>query len=249
MVNPGTTDFGYRQVSPAEKTRRVREVFSSVSGRYDLMNDLMSLGAHRLWKRYAVHIAPLRRNARVLDVAGGTGDMTVLLRKRLGPEGRIVLSDVNEEMLRVGRDRLLNRGITRGVEYVLADAEALPFQDNAFDGIVIAFGLRNVTDKQRALQSMHDKLAFGGALLILEFSTVVLPLLARLYDRYSFELIPRLGSLIAGDRGSYEYLVESIRRHPDQQTLKAMMEQAGFSRVDVHNLSGGIVAIHRGYKL
>ena len=249
MIEQNTTDFGYRQLSPEEKTRQVGRVFSSVARKYDLMNDLMSLGIHRFWKRYTVHKAAPRSNARVLDVAGGTGDMTVLFRDRLGPEGQVILSDINEQMLAVGRDRLLDRGIVRGVDYVLANAESLPFRDHSFDCICIAFGLRNVTDKQRALRSMHDKLRYGSSLLILEFSTVVLPLLGKLYDQYSFRLIPHLGSLVTGDKDSYEYLVESIRRHPDQHTLKLMLEKAGFSRVNVYNLSGGIVAIHRGCKI
>jgi len=249
MTENENTDFGFTQVRPEEKTRRVAEVFSSVSNNYDVMNDLMSFGVHRFWKRYAIHIANVKSGSRVLDVAGGTGDMTALFSPRVGDEGRVIISDINAEMLDQGRNRLLDRGIVSGIDYVQANAECLPFRDNYFDCISIAFGLRNVTDKPKALASMHAKLKYGGNLIILEFSRVVLPLLNRLYDMYSFNLIPLFGKLVAKDKGSYEYLVESIRKHPDQKTLKGMLEAAGFSRVSCHNLSGGIVAIHKGYKL
>jgi demethylmenaquinone methyltransferase/2-methoxy-6-polyprenyl-1,4-benzoquinol methylase len=249
MTDYPHTDFGYQEVTPEEKTRRVAGVFSSVAKKYDLMNDLMSLGIHRYWKRYAVHLAAVRPDAQVLDVAGGTGDMSDLFRARLGEQGRVVMSDINEHMLAEGRNRLLDKGIVSGVEFVQANAESLPFRDNTFDCICIAFGLRNVTDKEKALRSMYAKLKYGGRLLVLEFSSVILPVLGELYDKYSFSLIPKLGSMVTGDKASYEYLVESIRRHPDQETLRAMMETAGFSRVSINNLSGGIIAIHRGYKI
>jgi len=248
MTTPDSTDFGFEKVTPAEKTRRVARVFSSVSDRYDLMNDVMSLGVHRLWKRYAVHLSGIRPDSAVLDVAGGTGDMAALYQPLLDGRGRLVVSDINGNMLGCGRDRLLDAGLC-GVEFVQANAENLPFRRHSFDLVSIAFGLRNVTDKERALASMYDLLRYGGRVVILEFSKVVLPLLGRLYDAYSFRLIPLLGRLITGDEDSYRYLVESIRMHPDQATLSGMLEGAGFSRVTCNNLSGGIVAIHRGYKL
>ncbi|NKB38829.1 MAG: bifunctional demethylmenaquinone methyltransferase/2-methoxy-6-polyprenyl-1,4-benzoquinol methylase UbiE [Gammaproteobacteria bacterium] len=249
MSEKDSTHFGFTQVDPQEKTRRVGEVFSSVASRYDLMNDLMSFGVHRAWKRYAIHIAQIKPGAQILDVAGGTGDMSVLFKKAAGDSGRVITSDINNAMLSEGRDRQLDRGVTTGLEFVQANAEALPFQKNSFDCTCIAFGLRNVTDKDAALRSMYENIKYGGSILILEFSRVVLPVLRELYEKYSFHFIPRLGELIAKDRESYQYLVESIRMHPDQETLKAMLEDAGFSRVNYHNLSGGIVAIHKGYKL
>lgn len=248
-MKPEQTDFGFERVAPGEKTRRVGEVFSSVASRYDLMNDLMSLGIHRAWKRYAVELAQVKKGARVLDVAGGTGDMSALFYRATGKDGRIIVSDINNAMLSEGRDRLLDRGINSGVDYVQANAEALPFKQNYFDCVSISFGLRNVTDKAAALRSMHSCVRYGGKIVILEFSKVVLPVLAKIYDFYSFKLIPQLGELVAGDRDSYRYLVESISMHPDQDTLKDMMEDAGFSRVQYNNLSGGIVAVHSGYKL
>ena len=243
------TDFGFQKVTAGEKTRRVDQVFSSVASEYDLMNDLMSVGVHRLWKRHAVHLCEIKKHYQVLDLAGGTGDIARLIKKQLGAEGNITLCDINADMLQHGRDRFIDRGIINGIDYVQANAEALPFTDNSFDCITIAFGLRNVTDKQKALCSMYSKLKYGSQLVILEFSKIVIPVLARLYDQYSFKLIPRLGQLVAKDADSYQYLVESIRMHPDQESLKAMMESAGFEQVRYHNLSGGIVAIHRGYKL
>jgi len=243
------TDFGFARVRPEEKTRRVKAVFSAVADRYDLMNDLMSLGIHRLWKRQALHVSRIKPGNQVLDVAGGTGDMARLYLQRTGEQGRVVLSDLNHAMLHAGRDRSLDLGVTKGLTYIQANAECLPFANCSFDCICMAFGLRNVTDKQAALLSMFDKLKFGGNVVILEFSTVVLPLLKRLYDLYSFKLIPMLGQLVAKDQTSYQYLVESIRMHPNQETLKSMLEAAGFCRVEYFNLSGGIVAIHRGYKL
>lgn len=244
-----TTDFGYEKVSPEEKTRRVGEVFTSVASRYDLMNDLMSFGVHRLWKRYAVGLANVRSGNRVLDVAGGTGDMTALFRSAVGDTGEVVVCDINPDMLRAGRDKLADRGLCSGLSFVQADAQALPFVDNYFDCVSIAFGLRNVTDKMQALKSMYDKLKFGCPVIILEFSRVVLPVLRRLYDVYSLNCIPVLGKLVAHDEESYRYLVESIRMHPDQESLKEMMEKAGFSRVEYYNLSGGVVAVHKGYKI
>jgi demethylmenaquinone methyltransferase/2-methoxy-6-polyprenyl-1,4-benzoquinol methylase len=248
VKGPRSTDFGFEQVAPEEKTRRVGRVFSSVAARYDLMNDVMSLGVHRLWKRYAVHVAGIRPDMNVLDLAGGTGDMAALITPLLDESGRLIVSDINGDMLRTGRDRLVDRGIA-GAGFVQASAEALPFRSGAFDCIFIAFGLRNVTDKDTALRSMFDRLRFGGCLVILEFSKMVVPVLRRLYDAYSFRVIPALGRLIAGDEDSYRYLVESIRMHPDQEALKRMLEDAGFARVTYYNLSGGLVAVHKGYKL
>jgi demethylmenaquinone methyltransferase / 2-methoxy-6-polyprenyl-1,4-benzoquinol methylase len=244
-----SADFGFERVEPQEKTRRVGEVFSSVASRYDLMNDLMSFGIHRLWKRYAIHVAQIKSGAKILDVAGGTGDMSVLFQREVGDKGTVIVSDINNAMLSEGRDRLLDRGLSSGFQFVQANAEALPFQKNSFDCVCIAFGLRNVTDKDAALRSMFEKLKYGGNVIILEFSKVILPVLRQLYETYSFEFIPRLGQLITQDGDSYRYLVESISMHPDQDTLKGMMETAGFSRVEYYNLSGGIVAVHKGYKL
>jgi demethylmenaquinone methyltransferase/2-methoxy-6-polyprenyl-1,4-benzoquinol methylase len=248
MKLPSSTDFGFEQVSTGEKARRVARVFSSVASRYDFMNDVMSAGLHRLWKRQAVHLAGIRPDWTVLDAAGGTGDMAALIRPLLDERGRLVVSDINADMLQLGRDRLVDEGYG-GIDFVRADAETLPFRRNSFDLVTIAFGLRNVTDKDRALRSMHETLRYGGRLVILEFSRVILPLLAGLYDFYSFRLIPVLGRWIAGDEESYRYLVESIRMHPDQEALKGMLEDAGFSRAAYYNLSGGIVAIHKAYKL
>lgn len=248
MTGSDKTDFGFKTVSPKEKTERVSRVFSSVASRYDFMNDVMSLGVHRFWKRYAVHMACLRPGSRVLDVAGGTGDMAALFHAKLGSKGSIVVTDINADMLNTGRDRLLDQGID-DIVFIQADAESLPFANNSFDCISVAFGLRNVTDKERALRSMFECLRYGGRLLVLEFSQVVLPVLGRIYDAYSFRLIPFLGRTFAGDEESYRYLVESIRMHPDQETMKSMMEEAGFARVTYHNLSGGIVALHSGYRL
>ena len=248
MTEPDT-DFGYERLSPAEKTRRVGRVFSSVARDYDLMNDLMSGGAHRCWKRRLVRLGALKPRDRVLDLAAGTGDVARLIHRRLGPEGRVTLCDINQDMLQTGRDRCIDRGIIDNIDYVRASAEALPFADNRFDCMTIAFGLRNLTDKQAALGAMRAKLKYGAQLLILEFSKVVLPLLDQIYDHYSFRLIPLMGRLIAKDAASYRYLVESIRMHPDQAALAQMMRSAGFERVQYHNLAAGIVAIHRGYKL
>lgn len=239
------TDFGFREVPEDEKARRVAGVFDSVAGRYDLMNDLMSLGQHRLWKRFTVEQSMVRTGERVLDVAGGTGDLARHFAKRVGPGGMVVLSDINRSMLGIGRDRLLDEG--RVLPAAQCDAERLPFGSNSFDCVSVAFGLRNMTHKDAALAEMHRVLKPGGRLLVLEFSRVWKPL-APLYDAYSFQVLPRLGQAVAGDGESYRYLAESIRVHPDQATLKAMMESAGFDRVDYFNLAAGIVALHRGVK-
>ncbi|MGH8801083.1 MAG: bifunctional demethylmenaquinone methyltransferase/2-methoxy-6-polyprenyl-1,4-benzoquinol methylase UbiE [Casimicrobiaceae bacterium] len=237
------TDFGFERVSPDEKTRRVRGVFDSVAGRYDLMNDLMSAGLHRAWKRFAVEISGVRPGARVLDLAGGTGDLARRFALRCGPSGVVVHTDVNGAMLAIGRDRLLDAGLM--LPTVQCDAEALPFRNRSFDCVSIAFGLRNVTHKERALSEMRRVLVPGGTALVLEFSRVT-PALARAYDWYSFNVLPRLGRLVAHDEASYRYLAESIRMHPDQEHLKSMMAQCGFDRVDYHNLAGGVVALHVG---
>jgi len=249
MNETDLTDFGFEQVPPDEKRRRVNHVFESVATRYNLMNDIMSFGIHRLWKRYAVHISRVKPGSTILDVAGGTGDMAALYARRTGPTGNVMVCDINRDMLVTGRDELLDRGLGKNISYTQGDAENLPFASNSFDLTGIAFGLRNVTDKPRALASMLDKLKYGCPLVILEFSTLVLPMLTKLYDRYSSDYIPFMGRHIAHDEQSYRYLVESIRMHPDQETLKQMLETAGFSRVEYHNLSGGIVAIHKGYKI
>ena len=243
------THFGYQEVDEADKAGRVGQVFESVANRYDLMNDLMSLGIHRLWKRFTVFTAGLRPGDRVLDLAGGTGDLAALMAPRVGAQGRVVLSDINAPMLEVGRRRLVDRGIVGNVDYVLADAERLPFADDHFDCVTMAFGLRNVTRKERALEAIHRVLRPGGKVLVLEFSQVRGPLLRRLYDGYSFSVLPRLGRLVAQADQSYRYLAESIRMHPDQEGLKTMMEAAGFGRCDYHNLSAGVVAVHRGFKV
>jgi demethylmenaquinone methyltransferase/2-methoxy-6-polyprenyl-1,4-benzoquinol methylase len=239
------THFGFQEVGTDEKAGRVRGVFESVAGKYDLMNDVMSLGLHRVWKRFAVNATGVRAGMRVLDLAGGTGDLARLFAERVGPAGEVVLTDINGAMLALGRDRMVDEG--RLVPVVQCDAEKLPFAGNRFDCVSIAFGLRNVTHKERALAEMHRVCKPGGVAAILEFSKVY-ALLAPAYDWYSFNVLPRLGKLIAGDDASYRYLAESIRMHPDQETQKAMMEQAGFDRVEVHNLTSGIVALHLGYK-
>jgi demethylmenaquinone methyltransferase/2-methoxy-6-polyprenyl-1,4-benzoquinol methylase len=241
-------DFGFRKVAPDEKTRLVGQVFSSVAGNYDLMNDLMSFGIHRLWKRHFVAISGVRRGDRVLDLAGGTGDIAVLMHERVGNEGEVVIGDINAEMLAVGRDRLTDRGLINGLRYVRLNAEALPFPDQHFHAVTIAFGLRNVTDKAAALREMRRVLKPGGKAMVLEFSTVTEPLLKPLYDLHSFQILPRLGRLFANDADSYRYLAESIRKHPDQETLKQMLLDAGFDRADYRNLSAGIVAIHTGVR-
>ncbi len=244
-----TTHFGYREVPVAEKRKLVGEVFTSVARSYDLMNDLMSLGVHRVWKRYFVATAQVKRGDRVLDLAGGTGDIAALLKDRVGEAGELVLGDINGDMLRVGRDRMTDRGNVRGFEYVQCNAEALPFPDASFDLVTIAFGLRNVTDKDAALREMHRVLKVGGQARVLEFSEVKAEWFRPLYDFHSFNVLPRLGQLFANDADSYRYLAESIRKHPPQDELKAMMEAAGFARCGYRNLSAGIVAIHTGYRV
>ncbi len=243
------TDFGFKKVNLKEKAKLVRGVFDSVASRYDLMNDLMSLGLHRLWKRTTIDRAGVRPGQRVLDLAGGTGDLTRAFAKRVGQSGRVVLADINHAMLLVGREKLINKGILGNVVYVQTDAQELAFPSNSFDCITIAFGLRNVTDKQAALASMHRVLKPGGRLLVLEFSKLVLPQLQKLYDLYSFKVIPKLGSWVTGDTESYQYLVESIKLHPDQEALRKMMLLAGFDQVSYSNLTSGVVALHEGIKL
>ncbi len=243
-----TTHFGYKQVNVEEKAGKVAEVFHSVAGNYDLMNDLMSGGVHRLWKRVTIEMSGVRPGHHVLDIAGGTGDLAAKFSKIVGPEGTVVLADINDSMLKVGRDRLVDRGITDNVRFSQADAQYLPFPDNTFDVITIAFGLRNVTDKDMALRSMLRVLKPGGKLLVLEFSKPPNTLLSKIYDGYSFNILPKLGKLFANDADSYQYLAESIRMHPDQKTLMGMMDNAGFANTDYHNMTGGIVALHRGVK-
>ena len=248
MKDDQKTHFGYEQVSVKDKAKRVADVFHSVAEKYDLMNDLMSLGVHRLWKNHAVTLLNVHSGHRVLDVAGGTGDLTEKIARRVGDNGKVVLSDINNSMLMTGKDRLLDAGIIANIDFVLANAEILPFDDNTFDRIIIGFGLRNVTDKQKALSAMFRVLRPGGRLIILEFSTPTLPMLKPIYDTYSFTVLPWLGKRLLNDSDSYRYLAESIRKHPDQHTLKNMMQTAGFEQCDYHNKTGGIVAIHRGYK-
>ncbi len=243
-----TTHFGFQQVPVEEKAHKVAEVFHSVADQYDVMNDLMSFGIHRLWKRYTIELSGVRRGQRVLDLAGGTGDLARKFAEKVGNEGEVVLADINASMLRVGRERLLNKGITGNTRYAQVDAQHLPFPDDHFDCITIAFGLRNVTDKALALRSMLRVLKPGGRLLVLEFSKPVLPGLGKVYDAYSFKLLPLMGKVVAKDADSYRYLAESIRMHPDQESLRSMMVEAGFDQVDYYNLTGGIVALHRGYK-
>lgn len=242
-----TIDFGYQQVPRAEKAARVGAVFDSVADRYDLMNDLMSFGIHRLWKHFTIELAAVRPGERVLDLAGGTGDLAAGFARRVGQRGRVLVSDINAAMLARGRNRLADRGMVGNLDFVLADAEALPFADASFDCVTIGFGLRNVTDKETALAQMRRVLAPGGRALVLEFSKPQIPGLARLYDAYSFSVLPRLGKAVAEDADSYRYLAESIRMHPDQETLRGMMAEAGFVRCAYYNLTGGIVAVHRGY--
>ena len=245
---PNETHFGYRKVDSTQKSSLVAQVFHSVAPNYDLMNDLMSFGMHRLWKRQTLAEAGIKPGQFVLDVASGTGDLAKAFTKLVGARGRVVMSDINEAMLAAGRERMVNAGIVGNIDYVLADAEKLPFPDNHFDCITIAFGLRNVTNKDAALRSMYRILKPGGKLLILEFSHPTSSVLKKFYDFYSFQCIPRMGELVAKDRDSYQYLVESIRMHPDQATLKDMLEQAGFEDSYFTNLTGGIVALHKGYK-
>jgi demethylmenaquinone methyltransferase/2-methoxy-6-polyprenyl-1,4-benzoquinol methylase len=248
MTDDGSTDFGFERIAARDKARRVRGVFDSVAGNYDLMNDLMSGGVHRLWKQFTLSLANLRPGQSALDVAGGTGDLAAGLARQVGQRGLVLLTDINAAMLGRGRDRLLDDGMAENVRYVQANAERLPFADGSFDCITIGFGLRNVTDKAAALASMRRVLKPGGQLLVLEFSTPVAPGLKSLYDTYSFRVLPLLGRLIAKDENSYRYLAESIRMHPGQDKLLEMMQVAGLEGCRYHNLSGGIVAVHRGYK-
>ena len=243
-----TTHFGYETVDAKEKAGRVAGVFHSVADNYDLMNDLMSAGIHRLWKHMTIEMSGVRKGHKVLDIAGGTGDLAAKFSKIVGSEGSVVLADINESMLKVGRDRLIDRGITENVTFSQADAQYLPFPDNTFNVITIAFGLRNVTDKDMALRSMLRVLKPGGKLLILEFSKPTSSLLSKIYDTYSFNVLPRLGKVFANDSDSYKYLAESIRMHPDQSTLLQMLDSAGFENTDFHNMTGGVVALHRGIK-
>ena len=248
MTDQDSTHFGYRQVPTKDKARRVGQVFSSVAEHYDLMNDLMSMGIHRLWKRVAIELSSVRPGHSILDIAGGTGDLTMQFADRVGAEGEVVLADINQQMLEVGRERLTDRGYAGRISYIQADAENLPFPDNHFNVVSIAFGLRNVTDKDQALREMTRVLKPGGKLLILEFSRPVNSLVSRAYDAYSFTALPILGKLVAGDSESYRYLAESIRMHPDQETLKGMMEAAGLARCRYHNMTAGVVALHSGVK-
>jgi demethylmenaquinone methyltransferase / 2-methoxy-6-polyprenyl-1,4-benzoquinol methylase len=245
--NSGKTDFGFEQVAWGDKARRVRGVFDSVAGNYDLMNDLMSAGTHRLWKRFTLSCTNLRPGQRALDVAGGTGDLSLGMLKQVGEQGLVVLTDINREMLRRGRDRLIDAGHVANSRVVQANAECLPFRAGYFDCVTIGFGLRNVTDKAAALRSMRSMLRPGGQLIVLEFSQLAAPALRPLYDAYSFRVLPLLGRVIAGDADSYRYLAESIRKHPDQETLLGMMREAGLENCSYQNLSGGVVAVHRGY--
>ena len=248
MSEKDTTHFGYETVDATEKAGKVADVFHSVAAKYDIMNDLMSGGVHRLWKQFTIEASCARRGHKILDIAGGTGDLAYKFSKIVGKDGQVILSDINDSMLSVGRDKLTDRGIAGNIEYVQANAESLPFPDNYFDCITIAFGLRNVTDKDKALRSMYRILKPGGRLLVLEFSKPSNGLLEKAYDTYSFRILPTMGKLVADDAESYRYLAESIRMHPDQDTLKQMMQDAGFDRVDYHNMTGGIVALHKGLK-
>ncbi len=248
MSKQNTTHFGYEEVAVEDKVERVGGVFSSVASSYDVMNDLMSFGIHRLWKRFTIDLSGVRQGHKVLDLAGGTGDLTARFSKLVGDKGQVVLADINDAMLRVGRDKLTDMGLLNNIEYIQANAESLPFADNHFDCVTIAFGLRNVTDKDAALASIYRVLKPGGRLLVLEFSKPEYPWLSKIYDIYSFNILPKIGKVVANDEDSYRYLAESIRMHPDQETLKQMMLDAGFDQVDVHNLTGGVVALHRGWK-
>ena len=248
MTDKNTTDFGFEQVSVDEKAGRVADVFHSVAAKYDIMNDLMSAGVHRIWKRFTIELSGVRKGDKVLDIAGGTGDLSYKFSRLVGSEGLVVLADINDSMLKVGRDRLLDRGVAGNLVVSQADAQFLPFEDNSFDCITIAFGLRNVTDKALALRSMLRVLKPGGRLLVLEFSKPQHSLLEKVYDAYSFKILPFIGKVITDDSDSYRYLAESIRMHPDQETLKNMMTDAGFAETKFYNMTGGIVALHKGIK-
>ena len=243
-----TTHFGYQTIDAADKAAKVADVFDSVATKYDLMNDLMSFGIHRLWKRFAIGLCQLRPGQHVLDLAGGTGDLAAKIATIVGDSGRVTLADINQQMLAMGRDRLMDKGITNNIDIVQADAECLAFPDNYFDRMIIGFGLRNVTHQEKALASMFRCLKPGGLLIILEFSKPTTKMLSKIYDTYSFKILPKIGKAVAKDEASYQYLAESIRMHPDQETLKTMMHNTGFEDCDYYNLTGGIVAVHRGYK-
>ena len=249
MTIENTTHFGFEQVETKDKVRKVRGVFDSVASNYDVMNDLMSFGIHRVWKKVAIQLANVRKGDQILDLAGGTGDLAILFEKRVGKEGSIVLADINSEMLRKGRDRLIDKGLVGNIRYTQVNAECLPFEDNSFDCVSIAFGLRNVTDKNAALRSMLRVLKPGGRVIILEFSHPVDKITEKVYDFYSFKLLPKIGAVVAKDEASYRYLAESIRMHPKQDELKKMMEEAGLERCEYFNMNQGIVAVHRGYKI
>ncbi len=248
-MNDEKTHFGFEDVNAGEKVKRVRAVFDSVASSYDVMNDLMSMGVHRLWKRHTIELSGVRRGHKVLDLAAGTGDLSVRFSGLVGPSGEVVFSDINAAMLEQGRIRMLDEGHANNIRYVQANAQYLPFPDNYFNCVTIGFGLRNVTDKQMALDSIYRVLKPGGRLLVLEFSKPTTKPLEKVYDFYSFKLLPKIGKLVANDEDSYRYLAESIRMHPDQETLKGMLEKAGFERSEYFNMTGGIVAVHRGFKL
>jgi len=246
--NDNTTHFGYQTVDKNEKESKVASVFHSVAAQYDVMNDLMSFGIHRLWKRFTIDASGVRPGNKVLDLAGGTGDLTAKFSQLVGREGKVILADINSSMLNVGRDKLRDKGLVQNIEYVQANAQYLPFEDNTFDIVTIAFGLRNVTDKDMALRSIYRVLKPGGRLLVLEFSKPEHEIISKAYDFYSFNILPKMGELVAKDGDSYQYLAESIRMHPDQETLKDMMDTAGFEQTSFKNLTGGVVALHKGYK-
>ena len=248
-MTENTTHFGFKRVAAEEKASMVRGVFDSDAEHYDIMNDLMSMGVHRIWKRIAVQLSNVRKGEQVLDLAGGTGDLTTLFEKRVGEEGNVVLADINAQMLRTGRNRLIDRGLVGNIQYTQVNAECLPFANDSFDCVCIAFGLRNVTDKDAALRSMYRVLKPGGRAIVLEFSHPIDPITKKVYDFYSFNLLPKIGKWVAKDEESYRYLAESIRMHPKQDELKAMMETAGFDRCEYFNMTQGIVAVHRGYKI
>jgi demethylmenaquinone methyltransferase/2-methoxy-6-polyprenyl-1,4-benzoquinol methylase len=248
-MTQNTTHFGFKQVATQDKVKLVRGVFDSVAKRYDIMNDLMSVGVHRIWKRIAVDLSQVHAGYSVLDLAGGTGDLTARFSARVGESGQVVLADINAAMLFTGRDRLIDRGLTNNIRFAQVNAECLPFADNTFDCVCIGFGLRNVTDKAAALRSMHRVLKPGGCVIVLEFSHPIDPITEKVYDFYSFKLLPKIGKFVANDEDSYRYLAESIRMHPKQAELKTMMQEAGLERCEYFNMTQGIVAVHRGYKI
>jgi len=248
MTDKNTTDFGYKEVPRDEKVKHVADVFHSVAAKYDVMNDLMSGGVHRIWKKLTIEQSGARAGMKILDIAGGTGDLTLRFSRIVGREGQVTLADINDSMLKVGRDKLTDKGAVSNIDFVQANAECLPFPDNHFDIITIAFGLRNVTDKDAALRSMQRVLKPGGKLMVLEFSKTDNPVLSSIYDFYSFNILPKLGQVIAGDGDSYQYLAESIRMHPDQETLKSMMQDADLVNCKYQNMTGGVVALHTGIK-